>query len=78
MTDPIPPRHLRGLASMYDPTDDSPPAVALYSAAEAAELLGCSVSRVRAMMRDGRLRRHVIGRYVFTLSEDVDRLIDGY
>ncbi|WP_157931154.1 helix-turn-helix domain-containing protein [Mycobacteroides abscessus] len=76
MTDPAR-RHLRGLPSIYDPTDDTPPARSLYTVAETAERLNCSVSRVRAMLRDGRLRRHAIGRRVFIPADDVDRLADG-
>lgn len=76
VTDPAR-RHLRGLPSIYDPTDDSPPARSLYTVAETAERLNCSVSRVRSMLRDGRLRRHDIGRRVFVPAADVDRLIDG-
>jgi excisionase family DNA binding protein len=45
----------------------------VYSAAEAGEYLGLSHSRIRALVLQGRIKAHVIGRYYVITETELKR-----
>lgn len=70
-------RHLRALPALSPASAAEAEAapVTVHTMDEAAELLGCSKGRVRAMLRDGRLTPVTVGRRVFVSAREVERLM---
>lgn len=68
-------RHLCALPTLVpDSVPDTSPATTVHTMDEAAQLLGCSKGKVRAMLRDGRLTPVTVGRRVFVPAREVEAL----
>lgn len=69
-------RHLRAIPTQVPNTPvDATAGTTVHTMDEAAELLGCSKGKVRAMLRDGRLTPVTVARRVFVPAREVEALV---